>query len=146
MLRIRQTQIIFDLAPTPCTPDDASAISGSDCQCDNSSGTNECTVGEWCWSDNTCQANLKPTACVMDDANAITGADCQCDTSSTTAECVIGKYCITGNSCSDNPSKPIIFLQLLHQNALKTLIVFLYQYRKQWDCLRIVKLNLIVRF
>ena len=81
--------------------DDFNEITGTDCQCASLSTTAECTVGQWCWSDNTCQVNAKPVDCSTSDTIAISVSDCACVSASTTADCIIGKYCWTDNSCND---------------------------------------------
>ena len=86
-------------------------ITDSNCKCDSSSTFNECEVGKWCWSDNTCQENKKPNECAVSDLIAITGTPCQCAASSTIAECPIGYYCVTEKICSDNPSKIFVFFE-----------------------------------
>ena len=88
---------------TPCVLSDTVPIAGSPCKCDSHSMMNECTVGEYCWSDHSCQKNPKTTPCMTSDTVPISGKPCKCASNSMTNECNIGNFCWSDNSCEENP-------------------------------------------
>jgi len=83
----------------PCTTSDFTATD-FDCSCDTySPNTNECTAGNFCWHDKTCNnAAKQATRCTTSDFTA-TGANCRCEEISMTNECFAGNFCWVDKTC-----------------------------------------------
>jgi len=92
---------------TDCVASDTTELRAA-CKCATGSPTNECTIGKYCWTDNTCNDAEKAsiTDCVTSDTTQLR-APCKCATASATNECESGKFCWIDNTCHDAEKEEI---------------------------------------
>jgi len=86
-------------AVVACTTDDEGSITSA-CKCDDNSVTNECEVGQYCWSDNTCNDHDKPVDCTV---NTLTATTVPCFCGASTDACATGQFC-RDDSCHADAS------------------------------------------
>jgi len=80
-----------------CDASDSASITKA-CKC-ASPHRNECKVGKFCWTGNTCHDVEKPVACEASDVNPIT-ARCMCG-AETANDCKSGKFCWKEGGCKE---------------------------------------------